>query len=115
MQKALKILIYIIIGIILLTFILAILNVFLPSSKEERESVPQIQYIEIKGKHGNVKLHTGMIKDSVQILVGKPDEVDLYSTENTTYENWGYKIKNNYVSDLDIDFENGKVKAIRQN
>ncbi|MBN1463730.1 MAG: hypothetical protein JW922_08675, partial [Paludibacteraceae bacterium] len=63
---------------------------------------------------GNVMLHVGMIKDSVQILVGKPDEVDLSSVGNYTYENWGYKIKNNSVSDLNIDFENGKLKGVRQ-
>lgn len=27
----------------------------------------------------------------------------------------GYKITNSYVSDLDIDFINGKLKGVRQN
>ena len=112
MNKLLKILISIIIGFFLLIFILPILSVFI-SSSSEKES-PQVQYVEIIGKHGNVKLHIGMIKDSVKILVGKPDEVDLRSIGNTTYESWGYKIKNDYLSDLDIDFENGKLKAVRQ-
>jgi len=37
---------------------------------------PEVQYVEVKGKKGNVTLHTGMPKDSVQTLVGKPDKVD---------------------------------------
>jgi hypothetical protein len=36
----------------------------------------EVQYIEVKGKKGNVTLHTGMPKHSVKILVGKPDEVN---------------------------------------
>ena len=75
----------------------------------------EIQYIEVKGKRGNVTLHTGMPKDSVQILVGKPDEVDLRSEGNTSFEDWGYKIKHGYLSDLDINFEDGKLKSARQN
>ena len=59
-------------------------------------------------------LHTGMPRDSVQILVGKPDKVDLRSYGNFTLEDWGYKIKNNYVSDLDIEFQDGKLKSVRQ-
>src|SRR3989337_144409 len=66
----------------------------------------KVQYIEVKGKKGNVTLHTGMSKDSVRILVGKPDEVELRSYENAL-EDWGYKIKNRYVSDLEINFEDG--------
>lgn len=73
-----------------------------------------IQYVEVKGKKGNVTLHTGMSKDSVKILLGKPDKVDLHSIGNTTYETWGYKLKNNYLSDLDIEFNNGKLKSVRQ-
>lgn len=74
----------------------------------------EVQYIEVKGKKGNVTLHTGMTKDSVRILVGKPDEVELRSYGNAL-EDWGYKIKNNYVSDLEINFEGGKLKSLRQN
>jgi hypothetical protein len=69
----------------------------------------------VTGKKGNVTLHTGMSKDSVQILVGKPDEINLNEMLNTYYEKWGYKLKNEYISDLDIDFEDGKLKGVRQN
>jgi hypothetical protein len=73
----------------------------------------EVQYIEVKGKKGNVTLHTGMTKDSVRILVGKPDNVALRSYGNAL-EDWGYKIRNNYVPDLEINFESGKLKSLRQ-
>lgn len=73
----------------------------------------EVQYIEVKGKKGNVTLHTGMTKDSVRILVGKPDNVELRSYGNSL-EDWGYKIRNNYVPDLEINFEAGKLKSLRQ-
>nr|WP_315220655.1 hypothetical protein [uncultured Flavobacterium sp.] len=76
---------------------------------------PEVQYIEVKGKKGNVTLHTGMPKDSVKILLGKPDEVNLDEIVNTHYEKWGYKFRNRYVADLEIDFENGKLSGVRQN
>ena len=74
----------------------------------------EVQYIEVKGKKGNVTLHTGMTKDSVRILVGKPDNVELRSYGNAL-EDWGYKIRNNYYPDLEINFEAGKLKSLRQN
>ena len=46
------------------------------------------------------------------MLVGKPDNVDLYSIGNKTIETWKYKIRNKYVSDLDIKFENGRLTGI---
>ena len=73
----------------------------------------EVQYIEVKGKKGNVTLHTGMTKDSVRILVGKPDNVELRSYGNAL-EDWGYKIRNNYMPDLEINFEAGKLKSLRQ-
>lgn len=75
----------------------------------------EVEYIEIKGKKGNVTLYTGMPKDSVRMLVGKPDEVDLNKIAGTNYEKWGYKLKNKYISDLDIDFRDGKLDGVRQN
>lgn len=75
----------------------------------------EIQYIEVKGKKGIVTLHTGMSKDSVKVLLGKPDEVNLMTVMNSTHESWGYKLKNKYVSDLDIEFIDGKLDGVRQN
>ena len=75
----------------------------------------EVQYIEVKGKKGNVTLHTGMSKDSVRILVGKPDKVELRPFNFSTLEEWGYKIKNNYITDLEISFEAGKLTSLREN
>ena len=73
----------------------------------------EVQYIEVMGKKGNVTLHIGMTKDSVRILVGKPDNVELRSYGNAL-EDWGYKIRNNIYPDLEINFEAGKLKSLRQ-
>jgi len=47
-------------------------------------------------------------------MVGKPDQVDLRNIAGVPYEDWGYKITNEYVSDLDLEFEDGKLKNVRQ-
>jgi hypothetical protein len=73
----------------------------------------EVQYVEVKGRKGNVTLHTGMTKDSVRILLGKPDNVALRSYGNAL-EDWGYKIRNKYIPDLEINFEDGKLKSLRQ-
>ncbi len=76
---------------------------------------PDVQYIEVTGKKGDVTLHTGMPKDSVKILLGKPDEVNLYEIANTHHENWGYKLTKRYTADLEIDFKNGELTGVQQN
>jgi hypothetical protein len=81
----------------------------------------EVQYIEVKGKKGNVTLHTGMPKDSVKILVGKPDEVNLDEIGNIHFEKWCYKMTNKHgvpreyqMPDLNIDFKDGKLNGVRQ-
>jgi hypothetical protein len=81
----------------------------------------EVQYIEVKGKKGNVTLHTGMTKDSVKILVGKPDAVNLDEIGNTHFEKRGYKITNKHevpteyqIPDLNIDFKDGRLNGVRQ-
>lgn len=100
-------------GILVTFFTLFIIGMRNRTSYKEYDA--QVQYIEVKGKKGNVTLHTGMHKDSVMILAGKPDEVDLRSLHGIALEDWGYKIKNKYMSDLDIDFVDGRLNAVRQN
>ena len=75
----------------------------------------EVQYVEVKGKKGNVTLYIGMSKDSVQILLGKSDNVMLYTVGNSTRETWGYKIKGKSLSDLSIHFVNGKLEGVSQN
>lgn len=113
MQKAIKILIYFIIGFFLLVFILFVINAFL--SPLEKESPVEVQYIEVTGKNGEVQVYIGMQKDSVKILVGKPDKIDIHTSGKKTFENWRYNLNNKYRTDLDIDFENGRLKGLRQN
>ena len=48
-------------------------------SGENQEA--DVQYVEVKGKKGNVTLHTGMSKDSVKLLAGKPDKVNVFPTK----------------------------------
>jgi hypothetical protein len=100
-------------GILLTLFFLFVLAAGIKKKQNISDSV-QIQYIDVKGRKGNTTLHTGMQKDSVLILVGKPEEVRLNSIGNFTYETWGYKLKNKYVADLEIEFEDGKLKGVRQ-
>lgn len=88
----------------------------LKANKDKKDY--KVQYIEVKGKKGNATLYTGISKDSVRILLGKPDQVSLREIGSTQYEDWGYVIKNKYgsdISDLDIDFVDGKLKSLRQN
>jgi len=75
-------------------FILFISLIF--SFSYSREEV-QVQHIDVKGKKGEVTLYVGMPKDSVLMLVGKPDNVNLYSSGGTTSEGWNYNLKNNIV------------------
>ena len=74
----------------------------------------KVTTVEITGKNGVVTLYTGMPKDSVKLLVGKPDEVDLREIGHTFYESWGYKIKNEYYPDLRIEFEDGRLEGLSQ-
>lgn len=99
-------------GILVTFFVLFAISRGISSTYSKNEI--QVQYVEVKGRKGNVTLHTGMSKDSVQLLVGKPDQVDLNELANINYETWGYKLKNEYMSDLDIEFENGKLNGVRQ-
>ena len=73
-----------------------------------------VQYVEVKGKKGVVTIHTGMPKDSVRLIVGKPDQVDLSNIAGVAHENWGYKINEQYITDLDLKFEDGKLKGVHQ-
>ena len=73
---------------------------------------PTIQYIEVIGKKGKATLHNYMSKDSVKILLGKPDKATMNTYSNKVRENWDYKINDDYS--LDLDFENGKLTNVNQ-
>ena len=84
---------------------------------EERKARTPVQYIEIKGKKGRVTVHTFMPKDSVQLLVGKPDQVRMNQYGTEVIEHWGYIISHRYgssITDMDIDFTNGELSGVSQ-
>jgi len=89
----------------------------LMSKLENRTEEPKanVQYIEVKGRNGRVMLFTTMHKDSVQSLLGKPDEVRMRTSyKGSVEEDWGYKINSEYTSDLDINFVDGLLKGVNQ-
>lgn len=73
---------------------------------------PTIQYIEVIGKKGKATLHNFMSKDSVEILLGKPDKATMNTYSSKVCENWDYEINDDYR--LDLDFENGMLTNVNQ-
>ncbi len=70
---------------------------------------------EIVTKKGPVTLHLGMPKDSVILLVGKPDDIRSHSDiGDDIIEEFGYNVKDKGFNDLTFTFENGKLKEFRQ-
>lgn len=53
-----------------------------------------------------------MFKNSVQILLGKPNKATMNTYSNKVRENWEYEINDDYS--LDIDFENRKLTNVNQ-
>ena len=75
-----------------------------------------IQSFELTTKNGIVKLHTYMSKDSVHILMGRPQSTDIddYGYTGEVREKWKYKGTNRYTDEFTIEFTNGKLKSVRQ-
>ena len=84
--------------------------------EDDTKPVQNIQYVDIRGKHGEVTVHTYMSKDSVKILVGKPTRVSLMTIGNDAHEDWIYEFsgEGRYGStrELNISFVNGKLRDI---
>ncbi|QDO95264.1 hypothetical protein FNB79_15205 [Formosa sediminum] len=56
-----------------------------------------------------------MSKDSVQILMGRPQSTDVNDYGfGGVIETWKYKGTNRYVDEFTIEFTNGKLKSVRQ-
>ena len=73
------------------------------------------QTFELTTKNGIVKLHTSISKDSVQILMGRPQATDVSKGYNgDIMETWKYKGTNSYVEEFTIEFTNGKLESVRQ-
>ena len=82
-------------------------------SSEVNDTILQTPF-EVETKKGTVPLHLGMSKDSVIILMGKPDSHDSHSFGRMIVEDLGYNIKGNGYEDLTFHFENGKLESFRQ-
>jgi hypothetical protein len=74
-----------------------------------------IQSFELDTKKGIVKLHTYMPKDSVQILMGRPQSTDIDDNGfGKVKETWKYKGRNRYADEFTVEFTNGKLTSVRQ-
>lgn len=83
--------------------------------EEIRMEQRNTQSFELTTKNGIVKLHTYMAKDSVQILMGRPQSTDINDYGyGGAHETWKYKGTNTYVNEFTIEFINGKLKSVRQ-
>lgn len=97
----------------------AIVREFLREKTPVENPLPEnTQYIDIRGKHGEVTVHTNMTKDSVKILVGKPTRVELRTYGNDAHEDWEYIFQGEGLygtpRELRISFINGKLKEIHE-
>jgi hypothetical protein len=91
------------------------LNQSFGESDTDKDEQRNIQSFELTTKNGIVKLHTYMPKDSVQILMGRPQSTDINDYGyGEAHETWKYKGTNRYVDEFTIEFTNGKLKSVRQ-
>ena len=81
------------------------------------EEVPRhnVHSFELSTKSGIIKLHTYMSKDSVQILMGRPQSTDIQNIGGMgVYETWKYKGRNQYVDEFTLRFKDGELESVRQ-
>lgn len=71
---------------------------------------------ELTTKKGIVNLHTYMSKDSVKILMGRPEStsIDDSGYNGMVTETWKYKGTNTVFDEFTILFINGKLKSVSQ-
>lgn len=91
------------------------LNQSFDESDIDEDEQRNIQSFELTTKKGIVKLHTYMPKDSVRILMGRPQSTDINDLGyGGAHETWKYKGTNRYVDEFTIEFINGKLKSVSQ-
>lgn len=75
------------------------------------------ELIEVKGRNGYVTLSLGMPKDSVKVLLGRPDRTRMSDLGNIV-EQWEYDFpgqgRYGTTRELDIHFKNGKLESISE-
>ncbi len=92
------------------------LNQSLSGNYSDENGEQNIQSFELTTKKGIVKLRTFMPKDSVKILMGRPQSTDIQNNEynGKVSETWKYKGTNRYIDEFTIEFSNGKLKSVDQ-
>lgn len=87
----------------------------LKQTLDQSETVGNVQSFELTTKKGIVKLHTSISKDSVQLLMGRPQGTNVRKGYNgDVEETWKYRGTNHYVDEFTIEFTNGKLISVRQ-
>lgn len=91
------------------------LNQSLGESDTDEDEQKNIQSFELTTKKGIVKLHTYLSKDSVQILMGRPQSTNINDYGyGEARETWKYRGTNRYIDEFTIEFINGKLKSVSQ-
>ncbi|MEN9339555.1 MAG: hypothetical protein RIQ62_867 [Bacteroidota bacterium] len=86
------------------------------NSDTNEDEQRNIQSFELTTKKGIVTLHTYMSKDSVKILMGRPQSTDIndYRSNDEVDETWKYKGSNKYIDEFTIEFINSELKSVHQ-
>lgn len=91
------------------------LNQSFGESDTNEDEQKNIQSFELTTKNGIVKLHTYMSKDSVQVLMGRPQSTDINDYGfGEVNETWKYKGRNRYIDEFTFEFIDGKLKSVHQ-
>ena len=90
-------------------------NRVLQFQSDEEAPEHDVHSFELSTKNGIIKLHTYMSKDSVQILMGRPQSTDIQDIGGMgIYETWKYKGRNQYVDEFTLRFKDGELESVRQ-
>lgn len=100
-------------------FLMSLLLSFCTNNTSDNSKQTNYQYTEIKTPDGYVTLHSDMPKDSVKIVLGKPDQTLMREIYRDNYEEeWEYFFKKGslyeHMPSLTLEFENGKLKKIKE-
>ena len=90
-------------------------NRVLQFQSDEEAPEHDVHSFELSTKNGIIKLHTYMSKDSVQILMGRPQSTDIQNIGGMgVYETWKYKGRNQYVDEFTLRFKDGELESVHQ-
>lgn len=95
-------------GFFLMIVLLSVFSVF--SVDNNKEDNLKVQYFDVTTRKGTFTLHTAMPKDSVRLVIGKPDETDVVDMGSCVQETYTYKGKGYKM--LCITFEDGILTRV---